>query len=86
MKEWVEVEYLHSFLILAVDGDKWSASCPGRFTPGTLCVNDWVRLRDDLGFMDYTNQIFPLLESSHDADISQSSHYTAYAIRAPKDT
>ena len=69
MKEWVEVEYLHSFLILALDGDKWSASCPGRFTPDTLCVDDWVRLRDDLGFMDYKNQILPLLESNNDSSV-----------------
>lgn len=29
----MEVEYLHSFLTLARDGDKWSGSCPGRCTP-----------------------------------------------------
>ena len=28
----VEVQ-LHSFLISALDGDEWSAWCPGRFTP-----------------------------------------------------
>jgi hypothetical protein len=54
------VEYFHSFLTLALDGDKWSASSPGRSNPDTLCVDDWMRLRDNLGFMDYKNQILPL--------------------------
>jgi hypothetical protein len=53
MKEYEVVEYFHSFLTLALDGDKWSASSPGRCTPDTLCADDWMRLRDDLGFMDY---------------------------------
>jgi hypothetical protein len=28
------------FLTSAVDGGEWSASRPGRFTPGTHCIGD----------------------------------------------
>jgi hypothetical protein len=35
MKEYGGVDvFLHSFVILAVDGDKWLALRPGRFYPG----------------------------------------------------
>jgi len=42
----VEVE-LHAFLTLVLDGGKWSASCPGHFTPeerapGTHWIGGWV--------------------------------------------
>jgi len=40
-------------LTLAVDGDEWSASCPGHFTPrervpGTQQIGGWVDPRADL--------------------------------------
>jgi hypothetical protein len=45
----VEVQ-LHAFLTSAVDGDDWSASRPGRFTPGERIpgnhwIGSWVGLR-----------------------------------------
>jgi hypothetical protein len=48
----VEV-YLHSFLTLALDGGEWSASRPGRFTPGekapgTRWIGGWVGPRASL--------------------------------------
>jgi hypothetical protein len=35
--------------------------------PGTFCVDDWVRLRDELDSTDYKNKILALLESKHDS-------------------
>jgi hypothetical protein len=40
-------------LTAALDGDEWSASCPGRFTPreralGTHWIGGWVGPRDVL--------------------------------------
>jgi hypothetical protein len=40
--------WLHSFLSSALDGGEWSSSRPGRFTPGTHCVGDWVASRATL--------------------------------------
>jgi hypothetical protein len=42
--------YLHAFLTLALDGDEWSDSRPGRFKPGEITsgarwVGGWVGLR-----------------------------------------
>jgi hypothetical protein len=42
-----------SFLTSALDGSEWSASCPGRFTPGerapgTHRVGGWVGLKAGL--------------------------------------
>jgi len=37
----VEVK-LHAFLISAIDGDEWSASRLGRFTPSTHWIRGWV--------------------------------------------
>jgi len=44
--EGVEFQ-LHTFLNSALDGGKWSASCPSHFTPaertpGTLWIGGWV--------------------------------------------
>jgi hypothetical protein len=47
MKTYWGVEvYLHEFLNSALDGGKWSASRPSRFTPrerahGTYCIEGW---------------------------------------------
>jgi hypothetical protein len=30
------------FLTLALDGHEWSSLRPGRFTPGTHWIGDWV--------------------------------------------
>jgi hypothetical protein len=45
--------YIHIFLTLALARDKWSVSCPGRFThgeraPGTLWIGGSVDPRDGL--------------------------------------
>jgi hypothetical protein len=40
--------YIHTFLISALAGSELSASRPGRFTPGTHCVGDWVDPRAGL--------------------------------------
>jgi hypothetical protein len=42
---------IHTFLISALDGGDWSASHPGRFTPGerapgTHWIEGWVGLRE----------------------------------------
>jgi len=41
------------FLILALDGDEWSASCPSHFisgvsVPGTHWIGSWVAKRKSL--------------------------------------
>jgi hypothetical protein len=48
---------IHIFLISALNGGKWSASRPGRFTPGesaprTHWIADWVGLRAGLADME----------------------------------
>jgi hypothetical protein len=35
-------EWMYIFLNCALAGGEWSASCPGRFTPGTNCIGGWV--------------------------------------------
>jgi hypothetical protein len=39
---------MHFFLTLALVGDEWSVSRPGRFTPGTNWIEGWVGLRASL--------------------------------------
>jgi len=54
METYGEVEvYLHVFLTLALDGEEWSASRPGRFIPrgknvGTHWIGCWVDPREGL--------------------------------------
>jgi hypothetical protein len=40
--------YIHIFLTSAITGGEWSASRPGRFTPDTQWIRDWVDLRAGL--------------------------------------
>jgi hypothetical protein len=45
--------YIHIFLTSALAGGEWSASRPGRFTPGvrtpgSYWIGGWVDPRDDL--------------------------------------
>jgi hypothetical protein len=50
------VVQIHVFLISALDGGEWSASRPGRLTPGrepgTHWIGGWVGLRGDLDDME----------------------------------
>jgi hypothetical protein len=39
---------IHIFLMSALAGDEWSASRPGRFTPGTYWIGDSVGPRAGL--------------------------------------
>jgi hypothetical protein len=49
MKAYGEVDVQsHIFLTSALAGDERSASRPGRFTPGTHWIGDWVDPRADL--------------------------------------
>jgi hypothetical protein len=54
MKAYVEVNvYIHIFLTAALAGGEWSASLPGRFTPGerapgTHWIGGWVGPRAGL--------------------------------------
>jgi hypothetical protein len=42
MKACVVVDvYIHSFFTSALAGGEWSASLPGRFTPGAPCAH-WI--------------------------------------------
>jgi hypothetical protein len=50
---WVVEVYLHAFLTSALDGGEWSASLPGRFTPGertlsTHRIGGWMGPRTGL--------------------------------------
>jgi hypothetical protein len=49
MKAYEEVDvYIHIFLTSALAGGEWSASRPGRFTPGAHCIGGWVDSRAGL--------------------------------------
>jgi hypothetical protein len=39
---------IHAFLTSALAGGEWSASRPGRFTPGTYWVGGWMGSRTDM--------------------------------------
>jgi hypothetical protein len=44
--------YTRVFLTSALVGGEWSASRPGRFTPGTHCIEGWVGPRPGLDDME----------------------------------
>jgi hypothetical protein len=49
MKTYGRVDvYIHVFLTSALVGGEWSASRPGRFTPGTHWLGGWMGPRADL--------------------------------------
>jgi hypothetical protein len=54
MKTYGEVDvYVHAFLTSALFEDEWSASRPGRFTPGTHLIGAWVGPRTSLDAVVY---------------------------------
>jgi hypothetical protein len=56
--EGVDAE-IHEFLTSALVGDEWSASRPGRFTPGTHLIKGSVGPRTGLDDVE-KRKIFPL--------------------------
>jgi hypothetical protein len=78
----------HIFLTLELVGGEWSASSPGRFTPGertpgTHWIGGWVDLRAGLG--DVVKRKFLTLPGSNtNSYVVQllASPYTHYAIPA----
>jgi hypothetical protein len=83
--------YTYVFLTSALVGGEWSASRPGRFTPGerapsTHWIGGWVDLRTGLNDVEKENS-FPHQDSNSDPSAIQpvASHYSDYAILAPQD-
>jgi hypothetical protein len=77
---------MHIFLTSALVGGEWSASRPGKFTPGTHWTGGWVGSRAGLDDVEKRNSL-PYLGSNSDPSVVQpvASHYTDYAIPAPKE-
>jgi hypothetical protein len=65
---------LHSLFTSASDGDEWSASEPGRFTPANHWTGDWV---DPTAGMDTLES----RESNHDSSVVQAVAYSLYWLR-----
>jgi hypothetical protein len=77
--------YLHSFLILALDGGEWSISCPGHITcvgrkgPYTHQMGGWVGPRAGVNGFEKGNSLG--LTGICTPDVQPiASHYTDYAI------
>jgi hypothetical protein len=76
--------YIHVFFTSALVGGEWSASRPGRFTPGegaagTHCIRGWVGPRT--GLEDVERRKFcPYLDSNSDPSAVQpvASRYTDF--------
>jgi len=46
---WGEIVQIHAFLISALEGGEWSASCPGRFTLSTHWIWGWIQTQSGRG-------------------------------------
>jgi hypothetical protein len=62
----------HKFLITALDGTEWIASCHGCFTareraPGMYCIGGWVGLSGGLNAVEKIS--CPCLESNPDSSV-----------------
>jgi hypothetical protein len=63
MKAYRELDVeIHIFLTSALIGSEWTASCPGRFTPGIHLIGDWVDPRPGLDEMEKKFLTLPGLE------------------------
>jgi hypothetical protein len=63
----VEVQF-QAFLTLALDGDEWSASCPGRFNQGIHCIRRWVN--QGAGLDAVVNKEIPVTARNRTQDVS----------------
>jgi len=80
--EGVEVS-LHAYLTSALDGGEWSASRPGRFTPGkgvtvTHWIRGWVGPRAGLGAVAKRKILVP---TGNRTPIIQSLYWLSYLSR-----
>jgi hypothetical protein len=80
--------YIYIFLTSALAGGEWSASLPGRFTPGerapgTRCIGCWMGPRAGLNHME-KRKFLTLLGLELDSSVVQpiASRYTDCAIPA----
>jgi hypothetical protein len=78
---------IHIFLTSAVVGGEWSASHPGRFTPGeraygTHWIGGWLDPRAGLDDME-KRKFSPYRYSNSDPSVAHpvASRYTDYAIK-----
>jgi hypothetical protein len=81
--------FIHIFLIAALAGDEWSASRPGRFTPGerdpgTHWIGSWMDHRAGLDDVKRKFLTLPGLNSDPSDVQSVASRYTDYAFPAPR--
>jgi hypothetical protein len=72
----------HIFLTSALAGGEWSASCPGRFTPGTHWIGGWVDPRG--GLDDLENRKFLTLQGLELRPLSRPARsQSLYRLRYP---
>jgi hypothetical protein len=84
MKEYMGVVLqIHIFLTSAIVRGEWSASRPGRFTPGTHWRGGWVGLRAGLDDVEKRNS-WPYRDSNSDPSVVKpvASRYTGWATPA----
>jgi hypothetical protein len=81
--------YIHIFLTSTLAGGEWSASRPGRFTPGESStdanwIGGWVNPRAGLHYVEKKNS-WSYRDSNSDSSVVQlvASRYTDHDILAP---
>jgi hypothetical protein len=82
--------WVHIFLTSALAGGEWSASRPGRFTPGkrasgTNWIGSWVDTRACLDDVEKRKFLTTHWDSNSDLSVVRpvARRYTDYAIPAP---
>jgi hypothetical protein len=66
---------------LALAGGEWSASCPGRFTPGTPWIGGWVNPRaglDDVEKRKFLTELRPIDHPARSQSLSRLSVLCLY--------